>query len=259
MAFSLLRVDANGCERTLAHEMGHNLRLHHDWRTYKTERSAGDSIGTDNHGFVSVPGDFATVMATNDPDCGGGLCERIPYWSNADVSIRGHAAGKRGISESEEPAESYRTIGSTGPTIAKFRATAATPLAQAPYWAGWDIAADLHLRTDGAGGYTLDGYGGIHDRSGAPAAAGTPPYWPNLHIARGLSLIGGTASGVTLDGYGGLHKWDRRRTASPPRTPLTPPGPTSREPSLSCPTGRGHPSRPRSRPKGPLLTTGASP
>lgn len=205
LAFSLMRKDADCGERTLAHEMGHNLGLQHDWAEYKKTSQPGDSIGVDNHGFVSVPGDFVTVMAYNDGRCAGGSCEEVPYWSNASVTIRGYSAGKAGTRPEEEPAESYRTVAQMGPTAARFRATANGPLAAAPYWPGWDIAADAQLRSDGRDGYILDGWGGIHASGSAPAATCPCAYWPGWNIARGISFMKESTSGVTLDGFGGLH------------------------------------------------------
>jgi hypothetical protein len=61
---------------------------------------------------------------------------------------------------------------------------------------------------DGASGYVLDGYGGIHPFGNAPAvtqigANGTDP-WPNWDIARAIAVTA-PGQGYVLDGYGGLH------------------------------------------------------
>ncbi len=54
------------------------------------------------------------------------------------------------------------------------------------------------------GGYTLDGFGGIHRFGGAPQLVGTT-YWPGWDIARGIALDASGGGGLVLDGFGGLH------------------------------------------------------
>jgi hypothetical protein len=45
------------------------------------------------------------------------------------------------------------------------------------------------VRPDGASGYVLDGYGGLHLFGGAPASAGAgAAYWLNWDIARAIAL-----------------------------------------------------------------------
>jgi hypothetical protein len=57
-------------------------------------------------------------------------------------------------------------------------------------------------------GYVLDGYGGLHPFSGAPALS-SGAYWPGWDIARSIWLLAGSTmaapSGYLLDGYGGVH------------------------------------------------------
>ncbi|HCO01877.1 MAG TPA: hypothetical protein DIT48_00675 [Actinobacteria bacterium] len=52
--------------------------------------------------------------------------------------------------------------------------------------------------------YTLDGYGGLHSDSAAPALASTS-YWPGWNIARSVALFPDGLGGYLMDGYGGLH------------------------------------------------------
>ena len=60
-----------------------------------------------------------------------------------------------------------------------------------------------------SGGYTLDGFGGVHPF--AIGAHAVPPtvrgagYWLGWDIAVGLALTRNGAGGYTLDGFGGLH------------------------------------------------------
>ncbi len=73
-----------------------------------------------------------------------------------------------------------------------------------PYWPGWDIARGLALLADGSGGWTLDGWGGVHNWGNAPPTGlGVP--WQGWDIARGLAVLPDRRSGYVLDGFGGLH------------------------------------------------------
>jgi hypothetical protein len=77
----------------------------------------------------------------------------------------------------------------------------------------------LHFK-DVGGGYTLDGYGGIHPfgvGSGrvAPAVHGGG-YWSGWDIARGLATLPNASGGYTLDGFGGLHPFRIGNGAAPP-------------------------------------------
>ena len=76
--------------------------------------------------------------------------------------------------------------------------------AGAPYWANWDIARGVAVRSDGSGGWTLDAYGGIHQWGSA--ATLTPSFYAKgWDIARALDVLPDGSSGYTLDGFGGLH------------------------------------------------------
>ena len=63
--------------------------------------------------------------------------------------------------------------------------------------------AAIALRADGASGYVLDGWGGVHPFGGAPAATGAPS-WPGQDIAKALTLRS-DGRGWVLDGAGGMH------------------------------------------------------
>jgi hypothetical protein len=65
-------------------------------------------------------------------------------------------------------------------------------------------ARGVAVRTDGASGYTLDGWGGVHPFGGAPPVT-IGAYWPNWDIARAIALGPDGKSGYTLDGWGGVH------------------------------------------------------
>jgi PKD repeat protein len=59
------------------------------------------------------------------------------------------------------------------------------------------------------GGYTLDGYGGLHPfRAGTGTLPVMPtggPYWNGWDIARGVAVAADGQNGFVLDGFGGLH------------------------------------------------------
>lgn len=71
-----------------------------------------------------------------------------------------------------------------------------------PFWRGWDIARTVVAAPSG-GGWTLDGFGGVHAWGGAPGLSGAP-YWRGFDIARDLA-VGAGGEGYVLDGWGGLH------------------------------------------------------
>ena len=58
------------------------------------------------------------------------------------------------------------------------------------YWKGWDIGRAAWIipssTASAAGGYVLDGFGGLHPFGNAPAAP-AGPYWPGQDIARSLA------------------------------------------------------------------------
>lgn len=77
-----------------------------------------------------------------------------------------------------------------------------------------------------SGGYTLDGFGGVHRfavGSGAlPPAAMGAGYWNGWDIARGIALTSDSRGGYTLDGFGALHPFGVGTTAEPPAATGTP-------------------------------------
>jgi hypothetical protein len=54
------------------------------------------------------------------------------------------------------------------------------------YWSGWDIARGVWLLPGSAtAGYTIDGWGGLHQFGGAPAVV-SQSYWSGRDIARSV-------------------------------------------------------------------------
>ncbi|MGZ6927277.1 MAG: PKD domain-containing protein [Acidimicrobiia bacterium] len=72
------------------------------------------------------------------------------------------------------------------------------------------------------GGYTLDGYGGLHPfgtlTDPAPPAVRKAASWPGWDIARGVALRFDGTGGYTLDAYGGLHPFGIGSSAIAPAT-----------------------------------------
>ena len=70
------------------------------------------------------------------------------------------------------------------------------------------------------GGYTLDGYGGLHPfavgSAGAAPVVNRGPYWPGWDIARAVVRLANHNSGYVLDGFGGLHPFASGSTPLPP-------------------------------------------
>ena len=80
------------------------------------------------------------------------------------------------------------------------------------HWAGWDIARGIAILPDSTpgsvAGYTMDGWGGVHEFGGA-LPINNFQWWPGWDIGRGLALTPNATktspAGWTLDGWGGLH------------------------------------------------------
>ncbi|HEX6539132.1 MAG TPA: VCBS repeat-containing protein, partial [Candidatus Dormibacteraeota bacterium] len=82
-------------------------------------------------------------------------------------------------------------------------------------WANWDIVRDVATAPGGAGGYTLDGFGGVHAFGGAPPVT-VSWYGQGFDIARGLALRADGKSGYVLDGWGGVHPFGAAGDMPPP-------------------------------------------
>ena len=86
------------------------------------------------------------------------------------------------------------------------------------YWSGWDIARDVVLLPTSTAakpqGYTLDGFGGVHQFGGAPVVRATAYF--GVDIARRLVLLGDGTGGYVIDNYGGLHAFAVGSNPMPP-------------------------------------------
>lgn len=117
-AYSVTKRSCGGL--VLAHEIGHNLGLHHD--RYVT---SGQGATPAAYGFTNIdsltatrPG-FRTVLAYNTRCLdAGGTCDRIPFYSDPDSLWMGQRMGAAGTEDNAEAAQL------TAPIAAGFRAAA---------------------------------------------------------------------------------------------------------------------------------------
>jgi hypothetical protein len=110
-AFSVIDVNTSRCDTlTLAHEMGHNMALRHDF-AHNTDTNP--SPFTYNYGYINTTAGIRTVMAYDSSACPGGQCAHIPHWSdprnNYDSNVVGTAT-----------ADNARALNNTNGTVEQF-------------------------------------------------------------------------------------------------------------------------------------------
>ncbi len=87
--FSAINANCQGTAR-LAHELGHNMGLHHDRYV-----EAAASSAYYNYGYVNLAGKFRTIMSyPNKCSAYGVVCTWITYYSTPLKSYSGRAVGK---------------------------------------------------------------------------------------------------------------------------------------------------------------------
>jgi len=168
--FSLVHYSCATGYYSFAHEMGHNMGARHDRYVDNTDFSNY----TYNHGYVSIPGDWRTIMAYNT-DCsenGDGYCTRLNYWSNPNIYYGGRIMGNAGGAGSG--ADNHLTLNNTANTIANFRQsvvaesiTVSTPTGGTTYlegeqipisWTTTGITGNVKIslrKSDGSSGYIV--------------------------------------------------------------------------------------------------------
>ena len=130
-----------------AHELGHNMGLHHD------RYSLGVSLTGSNYGYVNqrmfepgAPGSarWRTIMAYSDQceEVGGFYCPRVPYFSNPDLTYNGDPLGVPADNPStsaDGPTDAVGTLNARREITANFRRSSSSPtprvgLTMSPYW-----------------------------------------------------------------------------------------------------------------------------
>lgn len=128
-AFSVVRHDCLTTNKSLAHEAGHNMGLHHDWYVNSSTTPCAW-----HHGYVNKEAfggttsqRWRTVLAYND-ECaqrGGFNCTRIARWSNPIASYNGDPLGVP--QNQSKPADAAFALNRTICQVAEFRASVTPP------------------------------------------------------------------------------------------------------------------------------------
>ena len=125
--FSVVDAPCVSPNATLAHELGHNMGLRHDWFI-----DSGVTPFTHAHGYVNTTARFRTVMAYPDA-CNslGFACTRLLQFSNPDLTYFGQPGGIPSGTKTSCPtgnatniscdADERRVLNDTASTVANFR------------------------------------------------------------------------------------------------------------------------------------------
>lgn len=122
-AYSLVDRRCAGANLSFAHEIGHNLGLHHD-----RDNASGSGATPYAYGYRAEEAGFRTVMAYA---CDGAACPRVNLWSTPDASIDGTPAGRP--VDAEDSAHNVATMGLTAGVAQDFRAAIETPEPEAAH------------------------------------------------------------------------------------------------------------------------------
>lgn len=114
-AFSVVQSDCAVGNLSFPHELGHNMGATHDWYVDNNTQPYPYS-----HGYINTAERWRTVMAYNNQCSDSGFnCQRLPYWSNPDMSYGG---APMGVPEgNNQPADNHKVLNNTAATVAQFR------------------------------------------------------------------------------------------------------------------------------------------
>jgi hypothetical protein len=149
-AFSVVSTDCAASNYSLAHEIGHNMGLLHDW--YADDSTAPHPWA---HGFTNPTHSWRTVMAYNNycSDLGGN-CNRLLYFSNPSILFGGNAmgvpantasncvAGQTSPAPTSCDADSQSVLSTNAATNSQFRSSEITWLGNSTDWTdpnNWEI------------------------------------------------------------------------------------------------------------------------
>ena len=88
-AFCIVNWDCAVSNYSFAHEIGHLIGCDHDFENSYVEQEDLDYPYSYPFGFINENNFWRTIMAY---PCGAG-CNRVPFWSNPNVTINGHPTG----------------------------------------------------------------------------------------------------------------------------------------------------------------------
>ena len=159
-AFSLVSLPCAAGYYSFGHELGHNMSAHHDWFVFANDDTDPYLY---NHGFVNVDAGWRTIMAyNNECDSHGITCDRLPYWSNPNISYGGDPMGvppgtstaclEGDLDHPDCDAQNQLVLNNTAFTVANFRPSASCakgPLLFHSYLADDDEGGDSNGNGDG--------------------------------------------------------------------------------------------------------------
>lgn len=184
-----------------------------DIRSNTVTRSGFGTTSTDDYDHSGIwVEDVPSMIALSLDDAPSGLVR-------CNV-VTGHQIGISYVGNTEDPAtneNSFKSRDNKTNGALNLKTTAGATNAEGNWWGvtGADIddtisGSDVDRtpardETACRGGYTLDGYGGVHGYGPGTATPTSGPYWAGWDIARAIAVDPDGASGKVLDAYGGIH------------------------------------------------------
>jgi len=147
-AFSTVRNDCLTSNRSLAHEMGHNMGLHHDWWV-----NSSTTPCQWNHGYVNQAAfggtssqRWRTIMSYNTQCSDSGFnCSRLTYYSNP---LNTYGGDPMGIPQGQpNPADNAFVLNRAACQVSGFRASA-TPQPPVADFSGSPTSGDYPLNVN---------------------------------------------------------------------------------------------------------------